>query len=96
MEPLYILFVVSCAINGWLWSSNQLLKKKLEFSTFQVLTTGGVLANLLMALHTYADGTKEQEFSKVFGELLSKYPRNLASGAANSYNSMKDKLYGKQ
>lgn len=95
LEPIYILFLVSCAINGWLWAGKGLLKKQVDLLSFQVLTVGGVLANLLSALHSYSAATKEQEFSNVFGELLAKYPKNLVSGAANNYNSMKDKMYGK-
>lgn len=94
-EPIYILFLVSCAINGWLWAGKGLLKKQLDILTIQLVSTGGVLASLLTALHVYSGTTKEEEFSNVFGEMLAKYPKNLVSGAASNYNSMKDKMYGK-
>lgn len=95
LEPIYILFLVSCAINGWLWAGKGLLKKQSDLLSFQLLTTGGVLANILTALHAYSSVTNDQEFTKIFGELLTKYPKNLVSGAATNYNSMKDKMYGK-
>lgn len=95
IEPLYIALIVSCAINGWLWQSRELQKKGMDMLSIQLLTTGGVLANILTALHTYSSVTNDQEFTKIFGELLTKYPKNLVSGAATNYNSMKDKMYGK-